>query len=172
MLTRLFLLSTTVASLHAAPASLTKPGNTFLTSVRGIVPSEDSTRLAAAMARAERLEASGRQADARRAYRDAISAELEAGDYPAEAMWRLANAYFADDNEVAAARELDRLAEAAQNFGDPATELRARFEAAVLYARHENPAAAAAHLQRVRTLLKSPVIDERTRRSIASRIVP
>jgi hypothetical protein len=171
MLTRFFLLTTTLASINSAPTPIARPGNTFLRTVHGIALGADSSRLVAGMAEAERLETTGRQADARRSYRKLIADELSAGEYPSEAMWRLANAYFADDNELGAARELDRLADAAMFFGDPATELRARFDAALLYSRHDLPARAAAHVQRVRALLKSPVIDERTRRSIASRMV-
>jgi hypothetical protein len=171
MLSRLILLSTTLASINATSISPARSGTTFLHTVRGAVLDADSVRLAAGMAEAERFEAAGRPADARRAYRRLISTELEAGDYPAEAMWRLANSYFASDDELGAARELDRLAEAASLFGDPATELRARFEAAALYSRNHEPERMAVHLQRVRALLKSPVIDERTRRSISARIV-
>jgi hypothetical protein len=171
MLTRFFLFTTTLASINASPMPIARPGNTFLRTVHSVALGADSSRLVIGMAEAERLEAAGRQADARRVYRKLISEELDAGEYPSEAMWRLANAYFADDNELGAAHELDQLADAALSFADPATELRARFEAAVLYSRHNEPARAAAHVQRVRVLLKSPAIDERTKRSISARIL-
>jgi hypothetical protein len=170
MLTRFFLFTITLASINEAPMAIARPENTFLRTVHSVVLGRDSSRFVAAMAEAERFEAAGRTADARRAYRKLISDELDAGEYPTEAMWRLANAYFADDNELGAARELDRLADAASSFGDPATELRARFESAVLYSRHHEPARVAAQLERVRALLKSPAIDEHTRQSISARI--
>ena len=65
---------------------------------------------------------------------------------------------------------LDQLAEAAATFGDPAMELRARFEAAVLYSRNRESERMATHLRRVRALLKSPVIGENTRQSIRERL--
>jgi hypothetical protein len=171
MLAKSFLFAITLASINVSSTLIARPENTFLRTVYSTVAGRDSLRLVAGMAEAERFEAAGRSADARRTYRKLISDELGAGEYPLEAMWRLANAYFADDNEVDAARELDRLADAASHFGDPATELRARFESAVLYSRHNEPLRVAAHLDRVRALLKSPAIDENTRRSISARIV-
>jgi hypothetical protein len=171
MFAKVFLFAITLAASSESSTPIARPENTFLRTVHSAVPARDSLRLVTAIAEAERFEAAGRTAEARRAYRKVIADELEAGEYPVEAMWRLANSYFADENEVAAARELDRMAEAASRFGDPATELRARFESAVLYARHGEPARVAEHLERVRALLKSPAIDENTRRSVAARIV-
>jgi hypothetical protein len=170
MFARFFLFSTTLATISAAPTPIARPGDDLLRTVHSVAVRSDSVRLAAGIAEAERFAAAGRMADARRAYRKLISQELDAGEYPSAAMWRLANAYFGDGNELDAARELDRLADAASTFGDPEMELRARFEAAVLYSRHHEPARVAAHVQRVRALLKSPVIDDRTRRSISARL--
>ena len=74
------------------------------------------------------------------------------------------------ENERAAAKSLDRLASAAEELGDPETELRALFQAAVLYEFVGDRAQAADRLPRIRELLAAEGISDETRRDIASRI--
>jgi hypothetical protein len=77
--------------------------------------------------------------------------------------------YHADD--AAAAEALDQLAKQANQFGDPTTELRATFEAAVLWTKARRPAFAAEHAQRIKDLLKSPVIAESDKAEYRRRMV-
>jgi hypothetical protein len=153
----------------AAPIARTAPDPTLrLVHARVVYP--DSARIAASLAEAERFAAAGRLADARRRYRDVIEQQRTDDDYPAQAMWRLANAWFGDGNELEAARVLDDLAAAAAEYGDPRMELRASLEGAVLYSRHRRPERVAALLVRVRKLLKSPAIDDELKGEARRRI--
>lgn len=135
------------------------------------VVARDSLRIAAALARAERYATAGRIADARREYRDAIDEQAAAGESTAQTHWLLATAYYAEGRDLSAARALDDAARAAAEFGDPAMELRATFEAAVLYARQRMPDLVAARVDRTRRLLKSPAVPAELRESIARRMV-
>ena len=74
------------------------------------------------------------------------------------------------EKERAAARSLDRLASVAEELGDPETQLRALFQAAVLYEFVGDGAQAADRLPRIRELLETDEISPETRRDIASRI--
>ena len=74
------------------------------------------------------------------------------------------------ENERAAARSLDQLAGSAEELGDPETELRALFQAAVLYEFVGDRPQAADRLPRIRELLEAEGISDETRRDIASRI--
>lgn len=135
------------------------------------VVARDSLRIAAALARAERYATAGRIADARREYRDAIDEQDAAGESTAQTHWLLATAYYAEGRELAAARALDDAARAAAEFGDPSMELRATFEAAVLYARQHMADLVATRVDRSRRLLKSPAVSAELRTSIERRIV-
>ena len=130
----------------------------------------DTARVSAMLARGDSLEAAGRVHEARRQYQSLIDQQRAAGQYPLRALWHLANSYYFHDDEVRAASTLDELADAAGRFGYPATELRASFEAAVLYQRHHQPARVAQKVVRVRALLNSPVIDEATKKEIEKRL--
>lgn len=130
----------------------------------------DSLRVAESLRRARAFAAAGRMAEMRREYRSLISAERADGEYPATAMWLLANAYFADDNLLATAQTLNAMADAANQVVDPATELRARFEATVLWARLGNREQAQAGLARVDVLLRSPAISDAQRAEVHRRM--
>lgn len=158
--------------LSAASARADVPrGDARRLTITTAVVRPDSLRIARALADAERFAAAGRTGDARRAARIAIGEQEADGESTARAYWLVATAYYADGDEVAAARSLDRAAQAAAEFADPTTELTATFEAVVLYARHGMNDEARAGLVRVRRLLKSPAIADDLKASIERRIV-
>lgn len=131
----------------------------------------DSARVADALRRAEAYAVVGRLADAEREYRSLISAERRDGAYPVVAMWYLASTYYAADKLPEAAKALDAMADAAQEVIDPTTELRARFEATVLWSKLKERERMHTDLDRVKTLLKSPAIPEAQREAVRRRIV-
>jgi hypothetical protein len=131
----------------------------------------DAARVRAELATADSLEMAGRLPAARRRYRSLIDEQRSADQYPAEALWHLANSYFYHDQELESAATLDELAEAAGRFGDPATELRASFQAALLYQRHKQPNRVAPKITRMRALLQSPAIADEIKKDIAARLV-
>jgi hypothetical protein len=163
-----FVAVTVLASAISSPAAASPD------SARGIVRppylTADSARIANAVRRAAAFAAAGRMADARREYRVIISKESAEGGYPAAPLWLLANAYYADENLADAARTLDKLAEAARDVVDPATELKSRLEATMLWARLKEFDRARAGLNRVKVLINSPAISETERRWAKSRI--
>jgi hypothetical protein len=130
----------------------------------------DAARVSALLDRGDSLEAAGRIHAARRQYQSLIDQQRTAGQYPLQALWHLANSYYFGEDELRAAATLDELAEAAAQFGDPATELRASFEAAIMYQQHQQPNRVAQKVVRVRALLHSPVIDEATKKDIEKRL--
>jgi hypothetical protein len=131
----------------------------------------DAIRWKQALVEADSLEAAGRSGPARKRYRTLIDEQLAAGQYPPEAYWQLTNSYFFHDEEVRAAEVLEELASAASRFGDPAMELRATFESAIMFQRHKDNARVVPKVERVRALLKSPVIDAELKESIERRMV-
>ena len=130
----------------------------------------DTARITAMLAKGDSLEVRGHVTAARRQYRSLIDHQLEAGQYPVQALWRLANSYYFQNDELRTAATLDELAEAAGQYGDPTTELRASFESAVLYQRHKQSERVAQRVLRVRALLHSPAIAEATKKEFAKRI--
>ncbi len=159
-------LATTAASAHAGSPSTDSRARTSGT----LRASVDSLRIATSIAEAERFAVAGRTGEARRRYRAVIEEQRANGDSPARTLWLMATSYYADGDEVSAARTLDAAAAAASEYGDPEAELRATFEAAVLYASNRMPEQVAPRLERVRRLLKSPAIAPEQRQSIERRI--
>jgi len=146
---------------HAKPVSLR--------TAAGLVP---AVRAPITMADAQRLAEEGRYKEAARAFRALASQQRAAGDYPVAALRALADVEFALDDNRGSAAALDELADAASQFGDPETEIRSRFDAALLYQQMGEREAAAVHVPRIKSLLKSPAIAAETRADIASRISP
>ena len=167
MFNQLFTIVAGAAILSTAPAGTSAPA---LRIERHATFFTDSVRVANAIAEAERLAAIGRVADAGRRLRDAIGQQQAAGEYPGSAMWHLANVYYGDGREIDAARVLDDLGDAASEFGDPVTELRARFESAVIYSHHGLSDRVVAQLAHVRKLLLSPVVDDATKLNVRERM--
>jgi hypothetical protein len=85
-------------------------------------------------------------------------------------MWLLAISYYAEGKEWDTARVLDELGQAARDVIDPNTELRARFEAAILWSNQRERGRASADAQRVLELLKSPAIAPDQRADVLSRL--
>jgi hypothetical protein len=131
----------------------------------------DAARVRAELATADSLDVAGRLSAARRRYRALIDEQRAADQYPIEALWHLANSYYYHDEELASAATLDELAEAAGRFGDPTTELRASFQAAVLYQQHKQPNRVAPKVARLRALLQSPAIADEVKKDIAARLI-
>ncbi len=128
----------------------------------------DADHVRAVLARGDSLEAAGHIRAARWQFRKIIGEQRAAGQYPREALWHLANSYYYHDEELRAASTLDELAQAAAEFGDPHTELRASFQAGIIYQRYNQPMQVAAKVARVRALLHSPVIDDATKQQVGS----
>ncbi|HVT41251.1 MAG TPA: hypothetical protein VHE78_19600 [Gemmatimonadaceae bacterium] len=155
-------------ALLAAPRHVTAP-NSCCAAERAKGP--DTARVRVELATADSLNQAGRLSTARRRYRALIDEQRAADQYPAEALWHLANSYFYHDQDLESAATLEELAEAAGRFGDPATELRASFQAAVLYQQHRQPLRVAPRVARIRALLQSPVIADEIKKDIAARLV-
>jgi thioredoxin-like negative regulator of GroEL len=132
--------------------------------------SADSARVASALAAAAQYAAAGRLADARKLYLAAIAEQRADTAYAASALWLLANTYYAEGHSVDAAATLAELALTAAEFGDPAMELRASFESAVLYSQLRTPERVAPLLARIRKLLRSPAIDDTLKSEVRRRM--
>jgi hypothetical protein len=130
----------------------------------------DTARVRAMLATGDSLESVGHFAAARRQYRLLIDAQRAADQYPAEGLWHLANSYFNRGDAMQAASTLDELASAAAGVGDPVWELRATLEAALIYEKHRDGARVGPRLDRVRALLRSPVIPDAVKEAVEGRL--
>jgi hypothetical protein len=119
---------------------------------------------------ARRLVDEGRWRDARDAY-DAIIGDLRVtGSYAKDALRELANLQYLMDNAHGAANTWEELGGMAETFGDPATELDARFKAALLFQEAHDKRAVALQVARIRQLLKSPVIPDEAKAQVERQI--
>ncbi len=130
----------------------------------------DSARIRATMLKADALFESGRIKEARTLYRTLANEQSAEEQYAGAVLWRLAETYFAGDDARGAARALDAVAEAAGRFGDPALELKATFEAALVYQELKDRSAVALRLPRIKTLLQSPVVPQEQKQEIKGRM--
>ncbi len=153
MSTRLLLALTLVAAPATVLASSQAPKFDTATTV-------DSLRVQAELQRAEKATYAGRTGEARTIYRKLLDQHRDAGEYAKATLWNLALHYLYHDDTRNAAATLDELAKQANQFGDPTMELRATFEAAVLWNKRKAHAFAAEHAVRIKDLMKSPVIAE------------
>lgn len=131
----------------------------------------DTAKLQAMLVRADEAAFAGRLGEARRLYREVARRQQESDQFADVALWRLATSYLWDDATQQAAMTLDELAQAAARFGDPATELRATFEAAVLWGKVRRQDLVAIRTERVRSLFQSPVIASDVKEAYRRRIV-
>mgnify|MGYP003335908023 FL=1 len=107
---------------------------------------------------------------ARAAY-DAIIVDLRiTGSYPKDALQELANLKHLMNDVHGAALTWEDLAGTAETFGDPATELDARFKAALLFQESHDKRAVALQVARIRQLLKSPVIPDDAKERVERQI--
>ena len=86
-----------------------------------------------AEARGDGFAQSGQFSEARREYRAASMLQVRMRELPTNAMWQVANAYYAEGALARAARTLDELAGLAAQHGDADVQARALLEAAFLY---------------------------------------
>jgi hypothetical protein len=133
-------------------------------------PPLDTARVAALMERADEASFSGRVGEARRLYREIIDAHREANQSAGIVLWRMATTNLYANDTRGAASALDEMAEMSARYGDPVNELRATFEAAVLYAQLKRGDLVATRMERVDALLQSPVIPESEKEQVRSRI--
>jgi hypothetical protein len=132
--------------------------------------SPDSLRVQAALARADEATFSGRQSEARRIYQGLIREQKAADQFAGTALWRLALNYLYADEYRRAAETLDDLADASSRYGDPTMQLRATFEAAVLWKALKRNDLMFDRLDRAKALLQSPAIPEPEKKLIRARI--
>ena len=161
----LALLITAAAPLTAAGQSSARLDQRSFAPPRPI----DPTIFRARMAAADSLSYLGRLNEARRSYRAIADEQLAAGAYAGDALWHLANSFYGDDDNRAAA-VLDELASTAARFGDPTMEINATFESAIIYQRVHQGTRAATRLGRVKELLQSPAISDDAKAAIVARL--
>ena len=130
----------------------------------------DSARVRAALARADEATFAGRQSEARRIYVGLIREQRAADQFAGTALWRLALNYLYADEYRRAVETLDDLAADASRYGDPALQLRATFEAAVLWKALRRPDLMMERVERTKALLQSPVISEAEKQSVRARM--
>lgn len=135
-----------------------------------VSPAPDSLRVQTMLMRADEASYAGRVGEARRLYRELIDQQTAGDEFAGAALWRLATTNLYADDTRGAAEVLDELARGAARFGDPTWELRATFEAAVLYSALKRNDLVNERIERVRSLLKSPVIADREKDMIRERI--
>jgi len=134
-------------------------------------PAPDPDKLQRLIAEADQASIDGRDAEARRLYRTVVDEQRRGNLYAGTALWRLAGLQLFQGKTVDVAITLDETAQEAARFGDPAMELRATFEAAIMWQKVKRNDVARARLERVRCLLQSPAIDAKLKNSVESRIV-
>ena len=156
--------------LHSLPPEPPVPLRVARTEI-AVRAGSDSVHIAAALAAAKELASRGRVREAIRSLRAAAAEQRAAGEYPAEALRRLADLQYGEGFESDAARTLDELAGAAQDFSDPPTRLRALFDAALIYQGLKLFDREAERVREVRQLLKSPAIDSTLRSDISARMI-
>jgi hypothetical protein len=138
--------------------------------VRPATTTIDPIAVSSALARADDATYNGRAGEARRIYRKLVEDQRNSGEFAGTALWRLALNYLYADDAWHAALTLDELAADANRFGDPAMELRASFEAAVLWQQLKRPELVPSRVDRARALLQSKVIADSLKDDIRRRM--
>lgn len=163
MSTRLLLALTLAAAPASASASLAP--RVFLHNA-----AIDSLRLESELKRASQATFRGRAKEARAIYRKLVKEQRDAGEYAKLPLWNLALHYFYEEDTRNAALTLDELAREANRFGDPTMELRAMFESTSLWAKRKELTNGTDRIERIKNLLKSPVIAEIDKREFRARM--
>jgi hypothetical protein len=159
--------STAGAQALTTVSSAPRANVTELSCCRSSLTVEEEKRLVARISEADRAMVEGRFIEARATLRQVIDAQVGGGVYPAPALRRLANVEFALDRPSVAASVLEELAAAANQVGDPQTELDALVDAMIIHAQDGRKSKALALRPRALQLLDSPAIPVDTRRSLA-----
>ena len=167
------LLSALVLPVAASPAHArqTFAATAFVPSLAAERAAPDPEKLQRMLAEADEASVNGREGAAVKLYRSIAAAQREARIYAGTALWRLAGTQLFQGKLVDAAMTLDETAQEAARFGDPTMELKATFEAAILWQKAKRHDVAMSHLDRVRDLLRSPVVEQELKESIERRIV-
>jgi hypothetical protein len=134
-------------------------------------PTADTLKLQKMLVQADEASVSGRSGQARKLYRSIVQEQRNAAVYAGTALWRLAGVQLFDGKVYDAVITLEETAQEAARFGDPTMELRASFEAAVLWQKSKRNADALRNLERVRCLLQSPAVAAELKADIERRIV-
>lgn len=107
---------------------------------------------------------------AAREYQRAADLARREGHLPSWTSWKLANAHFNDDNLLAAATALDRLADEASLLGDLPTEALAIYNSAWLYSKAGRRTETATRVTRLKGLLRSRYMPIAIRDDLLARI--
>lgn len=157
-----FALSVLALSAMATPAKAQQ----FTAAVRPV----SVTRTTPTVDQARRMVETGHWKEAREAF-TAIAADCHVrGDYAKDALLELAQLKYMMDDVRGAAMAYEELGGEADIYGDPVTEIDARFKAALLYQESHDKRAVSLQVARVRQLMKSPAIDDETKSNIERRI--
>lgn len=170
---RLLLLSALALPVAAVPARADQ-GTSALARVPtypSLRATADTAKLNRMLAQADEASATGRGAHARKLYRSLVREHRSANLYAGTALWRLAGVQLFDGKTYDAVITLEETAQEAGRFGDPTMELRASFEAAVLWQKLKRPEDARRNLDRVRCLLQSPAVAADLKADVERRIV-
>ncbi len=132
-----------------------------------VVTQED---IVAAEARAEGFAISGQFADARDAYREAITLRVRAKESPAAAQWQIANLYYGEGDKLRAAQTLDQLAFDAARRGEHDVRAEALVEAAFLYRAVGQRRRSAEIVRELRVLRGDERLSQELKDEIAQRI--
>lgn len=121
-------------AVHHGPVLASAAPATFTSSVAVPTKFEPASPIADLhIERAKVLAVTGRFAEARSEYLQAAKIQRADGLLPTDALWQIAESFYAERNEVAAAITLDGLAHEAEKYGDATLAARALLEASVLY---------------------------------------
>ena len=167
------LLSALVLPVAASPAHARQSYavTAFVPGTAGVAAAPDPEKLQRLLAEADEASLNGKEGVAIKLYRSIAATQREAKEYAGTALWRLAGVQLFQGKVVDAAATLDETAQEAARYGDPTMELKATFEAAILWQKAKRNDVAMSHLDRVRDLLRSPVVDAELKESIQRRIV-
>ena len=111
-------------------------------------------------------------AAAAREYRQAAEVARREGHLPSWTTWKLANAYYNDNNLLGAATALDQLADEAALVGDLPVEALAIFNSAWLHSKAGRNSAAVARVARLKGLLRSRYMPIAIRDQLTGRLNP
>ncbi|HXO86101.1 MAG TPA: hypothetical protein VN803_11325 [Gemmatimonadales bacterium] len=138
----------------------------------GIQESEGelSTNVLLHLDRGDQLSSRLNFAAAAREYRQAAEIARREGHLPSWTSWKLANAYFNDNNLLGAATALDQLADEAALVGDLPVEALALFNSAWLNSKGGRNGAAVSRVARLKGLLRSQYMPVAIRDQLNERL--
>ena len=160
-----------LAVLLATPVFAQAPARAFAD--RSIASTEVTASTAARadmMDRARQLATEGSFRKAAHAFHAVAKEQLRAGELPDTALWQEASMYFALGDNDRAAATLESLGEHAAEYGNPVAEVRAKMNAALLYANTGNVERAVMLATELQTLRKSPFIGDALRNELELRL--